>query len=189
MRLIVGLGNPGRKYAQTRHNLGFVVTGALLQKHSDSKWKNDEKHHALTQEVMINSQQITFMQPHTFMNNSGKSVRSYTDYYKISPNDIAVIYDDKDLPLGKLRVRFGGSAGGHKGIQSIIDSLGTDEFLRIRLGIGVEAQSMPTEDFVLAPFDASEEKAVRTMIDSAVETVESIIKNGLEKYLSTHHQG
>src|SRR5690606_33511849 len=108
-------------------------------------------------------------------------------YYKIPPQEIGVIYDDIALPLGKLRVRVGGSAGGHNGVKSVIEALSSDDFLRIRLGIGVEEQSLATEDFVLAPFHASEQKTVRTMIDHAVETVELIVENGLEKYLSTHH--
>lgn len=190
MKLIIGLGNPGKKYAQTRHNLGFIVTNALMQKYSDqndSRWENDDKHHALIKQIQIHNQTVKLMQPHTFMNNSGKSVQSYASYYKIESQDIAVIYDDLALPIGKLRVRFGGSAGGHKGVQSIIDHLGTDEFLRIRLGIGVEEQNVPTEDFVLASFDVAEERTVRTMIDNAVETVELLIENGVEKYLSTYH--
>lgn len=190
MKLIVGLGNPGKKYAQTRHNLGFVVTNALLQKYSDqgdSSWENDEKHHALVKQIQINNHSIKLMQPHTFMNNSGKSVQSYSSYFKVEPRDIALIYDDLALPIGKIRVRFGGSAGGHKGVKSVIDHLGTDEFLRIRLGIGIEDQHLPTEDFVLAPFDESEQRTVRTMLDNAVEAVELLIENGIEKYLSTYH--
>lgn len=190
MKLLVGLGNPGSKYAQTRHNLGFVVTNALVQKHSDqndNQWKNSKKHHALIKQITINNQEITLMQPHTFMNNSGEAVQSYAQYFKINTQDIFVIYDDLALPIGKLRVRLGGSAGGHKGVQSVIDHLGTDEFLRIRLGIGVEEQPMPTEEFVLAPFSAGEERTIRSMIDRTVEAVELIMENGIEKYLSTHH--
>lgn len=190
MKLLVGLGNPGNKYAQTRHNLGFVVTNALLQKysgHADNQWKNDDKHHALIKQLTIREQAVTLMQPHTFMNNSGKAVQSYAQYFKINTQDIFVIYDDLALPIGKLRVRFGGSAGGHNGVQSVIDYLGNDEFLRIRLGIGVEEQPMPTEDFVLAPFSAGEERTIRSMIDETVEAVELIMENGIEKYLSTHH--
>ncbi len=189
MKLLVGLGNPGTKYAQTRHNLGFVVTTALLQKYAEqdnASWENDAKHQALIKHVTIHHP-VTLMQPHMFMNNSGKAVQSYASYYKIDPGDIAVIYDDLALPIGKLRVRFGGSAGGHNGVQSIIDSLGTDQFIRIRLGIGVENQVMPTEDFVLTAFDASEEKEVRKMINTGVETVELLMENGIEKYLSTYH--
>ena len=189
MKLLVGLGNPGTKYAQTRHNLGFVVLDQLANRSEDQneKWKKEEKFQSEVFNYTLNAKPFTLLKPHTFMNNSGKAVQSYASYYKIDPQDIAVIYDDIDLPTGKLRVRFGGNAGGHRGVQSIIDSLGTDEFLRIRLGIGVDEQPTPTEDFVLSSFQPSEEKEVRKMIDNAVEAVELLIENGIEKYLSTFH--
>lgn len=191
MKLIVGLGNPGDKYFNTRHNLGFMVTTALLQKYaldSSTFWENSPKHHAVVQTISIKDRTITLLQPHTFMNNSGQAVSSYARCFNIKPEEILVIYDDVALPLGKIRVRIDGSAGGHNGVQSIIDSLGTDHFLRMRLGIGATDTQMPLENYVLAPFTEAESKIVREMVEKSTKDVELIVENGIEKYLSTYHE-
>ena len=135
--------------------------------------------------------------PGTFMNNSGAAVLYLTSYYKIDPQDLTVIYDDLDLPLGKIRIRFGGAAGGHKGVQSIIDKLGTDKFLRIRLGIGhphhhdgklKEGKShIAVEDYVLQPFAANEKSKVRHMIKEASHSLELIFEHGIDDFMSKYN--
>ncbi len=122
MKLLVGLGNPGKQYFNSRHNLGFMVTEMLLQKYNET-WKNQEKFHALVQEVLIGNHTLSLMQPHTFMNNSGKSVQSFANYFKIEPKDICVVYDDIALPIGRIRVRTDGGAGG--GGTSVDDNCDT----------------------------------------------------------------
>jgi PTH1 family peptidyl-tRNA hydrolase len=186
MKLLVGLGNPGKQYFNSRHNLGFMVTEMLLQKYNET-WKNQEKFHALVQEVLIGNHTLSLMQPHTFMNNSGKSVQSFANYFKIEPKDICVVYDDIALPIGRIRVRTDGGAGGHNGVQSIIDELGSDSFIRIRLGIGAENTELPLHDFVLAPFTENEAKTVREMVEKATQTVELLVTHGTDHYLSKYH--
>jgi PTH1 family peptidyl-tRNA hydrolase len=188
MKLIVGLGNPGENYANTRHNLGFMVLDRLAEKsHTPSTWKKDSKFESDCYTFTSDNKSYTLLKPQTFMNNSGKSVGSFANYYKVAPQDIAVVYDDLDIPLGSLRVRIGGSAGGHNGVKSIMQHLGTDEFMRIRVGIGISDQYLPSEEFVLETFHPSEKKAVEKMIKKTVEDIQLIIENGIEKYMSTHH--
>lgn len=189
MKLLVGLGNPGERYAQTRHNLGFMVLGRLADKNEDRKeaWKNDEKFQSELFSYTLNHIPYTLLKPQTFMNNSGKAVQAYASYYKIEPKDIALVYDDLDIPVGSIRVRIGGSAGGHNGVKSVIEHLGTDEFMRIRLGIGSETQYLPAEEFVLSSFHPSEKKEIEKMVKKAAEDIKLIMENGVEKYLSTHH--
>src|SRR3989344_5959569 len=143
MKLLVGLGNPGEKYRNTRHNMGFTVLDRLLEDleplsktfweparlASESVAGRGGKNLALIKKINHEGTSIILMKPKTFMNNSGIAVKNISDYYRIFPSNIYVVHDDVDLPLGKLRVRFGGAAGGHKGVESIIQSLGTDQFL------------------------------------------------------------
>ncbi len=187
MKLLVGLGNPGKQYYNTRHNLGFMVTNALLQKYGNENWENSPKHHALLKEIEIDRKSLILMQPHTFMNNSGQAVSSFARFYKIKPEEITLVYDDVALPLGALRIRTGGGSGGHNGVQSVIDSLSTDQFLRIRLGIGAENIDIPMENYVLAPFTEKESEKIRPMINQAIEAIEIICKHGVETYLSKYH--
>jgi PTH1 family peptidyl-tRNA hydrolase len=189
MKLLVGLGNPGEKYAQTRHNLGYMVLDRLAEKNEEAneKWKQEAKFHAEILHFTYNQQSYTLLKPQTFMNNSGQAVQAFASYYKIEPKDIAVVYDELDIPIGSLRVRNEGSAGGHNGVKSIIEHLGTDKFMRIRLGIGTDDRFLPAEEFVLAPFHPSERKEIEKMVEKAVEDIQLIMENGIEKYLSTHH--
>lgn len=186
MKLIVGLGNPGDKYAQTRHNLGFMVVKEVAKRMGGGAWGVEGKFKA---EVLQVSGQIILAKPQTYMNNSGMAVSLLANYFKIEPEEIIVIHDDLDLPLGKIKVRLGGAAAGHHGVESVINSLGTDKFIRIRLGIGNlqslsgehKHRSFNAEHFVLEPFSAKEMSTVRRMIKLANQELDTILAKGLEK--------
>ena len=165
IKLIVGLGNPGREYEKTRHNVGFMVLDALARKwrfgFSDhSKWKSQLGQHA----------KLHFLKPQTFMNLSGQAIQSCAQFYKIQPAEILVIYDDVALPLGKLRLRPSGSAGGHNGIKSTIQPLGSDQFPRIKIGIG-GAEQKTLSGHVLGKFSPEEQETLDKSLDRAVEAV------------------
>jgi peptidyl-tRNA hydrolase, PTH1 family len=176
MKLIVGLGNPGEKYEDTRHNLGFMVVDHLASDNtSELVWETQEK---LKSEV-VKTPDVIFAKPQTYMNNSGQAVKLLTGYYKISPEDVIVIHDDLDLMLGKIKVRQGGAAAGHHGVESIIDAIG-DSFWRVRIGIGNEKshlgehqrQSFEAEKFVIEPFLSAEKHNVKHMIKQVLETID-----------------
>lgn len=173
MKLVVGLGNPGDKYAKTRHNVGFEVINNL-QKELNITMER-EKFQGLLSEKTIDGEKVLFLKPLTFMNLSGNSIVAVVNFYKIDPKkDMIVIYDDMDLPVGKLRVKEKGSSGGHNGIKSIISHLG-DEFLRIKCGIGKPKDN--TIDFVLGQFSKSEQEEVTMMIENASKCVIDIIQD------------
>ncbi|AVQ27675.1 aminoacyl-tRNA hydrolase [Fusobacterium ulcerans] len=173
MKLIVGLGNPGDKYAKTRHNIGFEVINKL-QKDLNIIGEKD-KFQGLLSEKNIDGEKVLFLKPQTFMNLSGNSIAAVINFYKIdAKNDMIVIYDDMDLPVGKLRVKEKGSSGGHNGIKSIISHLG-DEFLRIKCGIGKSKDD--TIDFVLGQFDKSEQETVDKMIENASNCALDLVRD------------
>lgn len=186
MLLIVGLGNPGEKYQKTRHNLGFEVVGEFVSsvKHQ-VLWEKSEK---LKSEI-IKTPEIIFAKPLTYMNNSGLAVSLLTRYYKIPATDVIIIHDELDLPLGHIKIRLGGSAAGHHGIESVIAKLGTDQFIRVRLGIGNlnsqsgehKHRSFNAEHFVLDYFQPNEKSTVKRMIKLALQGIETILEKGLEK--------
>lgn len=183
MKLVVGLGNPGEKYAKVRHNLGFWVVDEIGKKMEDGRWKMEEKFKSEVMKV----RDMVFVKPQTYMNNSGMAVKLLTTYYKIPATDIIVIHDDLDLPLGKIKVRLGGAAAGHHGVESIINALGTDQFIRVRLGIGnLRTQSsehkhahIDAEKYVLESFMHSEKAQVRRMIKQAIKALEILLEKGL----------
>lgn len=192
MILIVGLGNPGPKYSKTRHNLGFMVLDKLAKKllpGSEIAWKKDEKINAEILE--IDSQKLILAKPQTFVNASGFAVTQLTRRYPpaggLDANQLFVVHDDLDLPLGKIKISKGGGAAGHKGIKSIIDQLGTQDFVRFRLGIakfGEEVSRLRVEEFVLSEFDFNELGKARIMIKKAVEAIEVALKDGLERAMN-----
>lgn len=194
MKLIVGLGNPGEKYENTRHNVGFVALDHLLQKFEKAKntvWNGDKKFKALIHELEHDGEKVILMKPQTFMNDSGRAVSDYASYFKINPEDIYVLHDELDLPLGKIRIRFGGSSAGNNGVSSIIDHLKTDKFLRIRMGIGKSQRVHATHDtseYVLGVFDASEKRKVKTMVNQAIKDVLLILSHGIDVYMSKYHK-
>ncbi len=197
MKLIVGLGNPGEKYQNTRHNIGFLALDALLEKFEPlDKTFWEGKKDLKSNIKYLRATDLMLTKPSTFMNESGTAISKVLNYYKIDPQNMIVIHDDSDLPFGKIRVRFGGASGGHRGVQSIIDTLNTDKFLRIRLGIGsptkVQSSKFKVQSsldrYVLAPFSAKERNDIRHMIKETVRTVQLILKHGLESYMSKYNK-
>jgi len=154
MKLIVGLGNPGKKYEKTRHNIGFRIIDEIIK----------------SQKSKVKSQNLLLLKPQTFMNQSGKAVKSLTTKYKIATTDVIVIHDDIDLPFGAIRVSKNISSAGHKGVQSIIDELGTQDFTRIRIGIRPDYE-MDTTEFVLNKFSREEEKQLKQIIKKLLSLV------------------
>lgn len=165
MKCIVGLGNPGKKYEKTRHNIGFMAIDALLDHYQITldkhKFNGDYTFH------MINGEKVFFLKPQTFMNVSGESIRPLLDYYQIDIEDLVVIYDDLDLPVGKIRLRETGGHGGHNGIRSTIDHLGTKQFKRIRLGIDRPKPPLTVVNYVLGDFTRKQQPAVEESIEQA----------------------
>ena len=176
MKLIIGLGNPGEKYHSTRHNIGFRIVDALRNKLEAEDWKNSDKHEALMSEAKYQGEKVLLVKPQTFMNLSGKSVASLVTFYKLDPDqDIIVCCDDKDLLFGKLREKTESGSGGHNGIKSLIDSLGTKAFHRLKFGVGHEDQQIPTDAFVLQAFTDEEEEALPKLIQESLDQILTFI--------------
>ncbi|MHB1455683.1 MAG: aminoacyl-tRNA hydrolase [Armatimonadota bacterium] len=175
-KLIIGLGNPGTEYRDTRHNIGFMAVDLIARKHHiQVKTRRNNAHIG---EGLIAEQKVILAKPMTFMNLSGQAVSALMRKYRLTPQDILIIYDDVALPLGRIRIRPDGSAGGHNGIKSIIGSLGAQDFPRIRIGIGSPNRDMI--DHVLSRFHKTEIETVREAVDRASEAVEVIFTDGLE---------
>jgi len=173
MKCIVGLGNIGRKFDLTRHNIGFMVIDELCRKHGLELDK--QKFNGLYTIATIKAEKVLLVEPMTYMNLSGEAVRPLMDYYKVTTEDILVLYDDLDMPPGRLRLRPKGSAGGHNGIRSLIQHLGTDEFKRIRIGIGRPPGRMKVPDFVLQKFSDDEMITMHRVIDRTIEACEMFL--------------
>lgn len=177
--LLVCLGNPGKEYANTRHNIGFLAADAL-EKRTGVKF-NKLKYRALTGEVTLGGQRVLVVKPQTYMNLSGEAVKLAGGFYKIPPERILVLYDDVSLPLGKLRIRASGSAGGHNGIKNIIAHLGTDAFPRIKVGVGAPQREDGLVDWVIGSFTASERKVVDEAIERALDAAACVIEHGVSE--------
>lgn len=186
MYLIVGLGNPGNKYAGTRHNIGFSAITYLSDRFRISL--NQNKHKAIFGTGYIGSEKVILAMPQTFMNLSGESVRPLADFFKIPPSNILVIFDDISLDVGQLRIRKKGSAGGHNGIKSIIQHLGTEEFPRIKIGVGEKPQGWNLADHVLARFPEEQEETVRQSLLDATDACEKIIEDSIEAAMNIYNQ-
>ncbi len=187
MKLIVGLGNPGKKYENTRHNVGFAVISDFRSQTPDfSDWKTDKKLNADVSAGKINGEKVVLVKPQTFMNESGRAVAAAAKFYKIKPTDVLVIHDDIDLPLGKIRIKKDGSSGGHRGIESIIKALASENFVRLKIGVAPETRpkNFDAADFVLKKFSKTEGKAVKEIIKKATEVVAIILKEGAEKAMN-----
>ncbi len=167
-RLIVGLGNPSPRHARNRHNIGFRVVEAIAT--SQGLKLNCTERKARVAHGLIEGQRVILAQPQTWMNESGQAVGSLARFYRISPTDILVIYDDLDIPLGTVRYRASGSSGGHRGVQSIIQHLGTDTFPRLRIGIGRPPGRMDPAAYVLQNFSPDEEIIVNEVVRLAADT-------------------
>lgn len=170
LKLIVGLGNPGKQYENTRHNIGFIVIDRLSQKLNISLTK--KKFKGLYGKGNINGQEIILLKPMTYMNLSGEAVKPFMEYFRIANENLLVIYDELDLPVGKIRLRYKGSAGGHNGIKSIINHLGSEQFNRIRIGIDRPQSGYPITDYVLGTFTKEEKEIIDKMVEKTVEACE-----------------
>lgn len=193
MKMIVGLGNPGVDYEDTRHNIGFMVIDKLAREigRDGLAWKQDDKRMAYVAKIG----DVLLVKPVTFMNNSGEAVKKLMDFYKIDSSDIWVIHDDLDLPIGKIRIRERGGTAGHNGVESIMNHVGTDKFLRFRLGIGRGKEDIKkgtdqnmghrnVVTFVLSRFTQSEAGALKKLIKYAVEAVRIALVEGIDKTMN-----
>jgi len=185
LRLVVGLGNPGQRYAGTRHNVGFMAL-ELLAKREGVRFKSMAKLQGELAEVGFGSDRLRLLMPQTFMNESGRSIRAALDWFDLSADQVLVLVDDMDLPLGRLRIRAKGSAGGHNGLKSTIQHLGTQEFARLRIGIGAPGRSAEerkarTVSHVLGSFNASEQPLLKDVLDEVLRGLELIQRQGLER--------
>ena len=197
-QLIVGLGNPEPKYEQTRHNIGFAAVDALANFYQIT-WAENRKFQAMYGEGIGATQKIRLLKPLTYMNRSGQAIRAAVDWYKLPPESVLVIYDDMDLPLGKLRLRLSGSAGGHNGMKSAIAHLKTQDFPRLRIGIGkplVKSDNdSATVSHVLGKFSVAETQLMVEALQLVVDAVQLSLKQGVEQAmnrynnLTLNHQG
>jgi len=208
MKVIVGLGNPGEKYEKTRHNLGFMTLDHFLKDFSSVQntiWSDDKK---LKSEVALidwqpkagRLERVILAKPKTYMNNSGMAVRLLMDYYKISPEDLWVVYDDLDLPVGSMKIRMGGAAAGHHGVESIMATLNTDKFWRFRMGIGLPHGNKvdedgvehehnkrtlgKVEDYVLGTFGTKDRNKIRDVIKACSTSLEVALEKGMESAMN-----
>ncbi len=191
MKLLVGLGNPGKKYEKARHNLGFMVLDALLQDLmpvEETAWEKNNKFNAL----VAKTSDLILIKPQTMMNNSGQAVAKMARFYKIEPEDIWVIHDEIDFPLGRIKIVQARGAAGHKGVESIIKELGAEEFVRFRLGISQPKENGKwkmengklAESYVLSPFGQGEKKKVRVLVKKVVKAIRYSLDKGLEKAMA-----
>jgi PTH1 family peptidyl-tRNA hydrolase len=193
MKLIVGLGNPGEKYEKTRHNLGFMIVDRFLKNFEqikDTSWENSAKFKSDIAQVEWQPkhgkmEKVILIEPKTFMNNSGMAVKIIADFYKITPENIWIINDDIDLPLGAMKIRFGGASAGPRGIESIIKQLGTDKFWRFRMGIGEkrelnDSRVKNVDNFVLGVFSGAEKGKLKELIKRGADAIEMSLEESLE---------
>lgn len=186
MILIIGLGNPGIKYEYTPHSIGFLVIDFLKKKNNFPDFRLDKKSKALISESSLSNKRIVLAKPQTFMNESGKAIAALAKKHKLKPENILVVHDDIDLPFGKLRIVKNRGPAGHKGVESIINPLGTKNFIRVRIGIRLapEKKTKNLQNFVLKKFGKEEEKILQEIIGKAATAIESFLDEGIEKAMN-----
>lgn len=197
MKLIIGLGNPGEKYEKTRHNLGFMVVEKFLKDFESVKntsWENSTKFKSDIAQIEWQPkhgilEKVILVKPKTYMNNSGLAVKIISDFYRISPDHIWIMHDDIDLPLGTMKIRFGGASAGHHGVESVIEHLGTDKFWRFRLGVGEkrelnDSRMKNVDDFVLGTFTGQEKGRLKDVIKRGVNAIETSLEDGMESAMN-----
>ncbi len=185
MKMIVGLGNPGRRYANTRHNMGWEALDRVAE--AAGIKVNVNRYHGLTGMGMIDGEKVILVKPLTYMNLSGDCVQPLAAYYKIPPEDILVICDDVNLPLGRIRFRKSGSAGGHNGLKSLIGRLGSDAFPRLRLGVGSPEAGIDLVDHVLMPFFGEDAEKAEELGKKAAEAVLCFLTEGPDKVMNEYN--
>lgn len=186
MKCIVGLGNPGRKYEKTRHNVGFMAIDRIAASLGTSL--NEKKFKCDYSTVLWRGEKVLLVEPQTFMNLSGEGVRPLIDYFKIKPEDVIVVFDDLDLPTGKIRLREKGGHGGHNGIRSLIQHLGTKEFKRVRIGIGRPIEQMAVVDYVLQKFSKDEMIDIDQAIDQVSRAVETYVADNFNSAMNKYNK-
>lgn len=186
MYVIAGLGNPDKKYENTRHNIGFDAIDALAQKYDIDV--SVRKHRAFCGKGVINGHKVVLVKPQTYMNLSGESLRSVLEYYKADPeSELLVLFDDISLDVGRIRIRKKGSAGGHNGIKNIIANLNTQDFARIKIGVGEKPKGMDLADYVLGRFSKAEREAVDEAVQNAVEAVADILDGNTDAAMNRYN--
>jgi PTH1 family peptidyl-tRNA hydrolase len=186
MRLVVGLGNPGERYRRTRHNIGFMVMDALASRAAMRRWRME--HEAWVTDAVFADERLLLVKPQTYMNRSGAAVAPLLDAYGGGLMDLLVVVDDVALPLTTLRIRSRGSHGGHNGLRSLVDTLGGDEFVRIRLGVRRGDLPEDLADYVLSPFEEEEVLLVQEMVGRAVDAVECILLDGVQAAMNRYNR-
>ena len=189
MRLIVGLGNPGREYRETRHNVGFRVVDEIVRRHGLTLAMAPSQVPEAFIAKKFGAAPLLVAKPLTFMNRSGDAVAALSRYYDIAPADLLIVVDEVALPFGRLRARPRGSAGGHNGLKSVIDRLGTTEFSRLRLGVGRGDSRRDLADHVLSKFETDEEAVLDQFITRAADAAEMFAAAGIEKVMNTYNPG
>ena len=185
MKIVVGLGNPGSQYKETRHNIGFQVVDELARRWNAGAWKKRyeaevSEHRAIGPVLLV--------KPQTYMNLSGTAVREAAKFYKTPPAEIVVVHDDLDLPAGRLRIRERGGSGGHRGIESILTQLGSDEFVRVRFGVGRPPSGWDSADYVLGRFAPEEQDLIREAVTKAADAIEMILKEGAAPAMNRYNR-
>jgi len=186
MKIIVGLGNPGKKYERTRHNAGFMAVDGLARNlHTDI---NQEKHRAFIVKARLDTEDTVLVKPQTYMNESGRAITAILRDTYTGVSDLIVLHDELDLPLGSVRIKIGGGHGGHNGLRSIIELVGSSDFIRVRLGIGRPDPGVDAADYVLSPFLAEERQLLPDVMARAVEAVRIIILEGPNRAMNIFNQ-
>lgn len=183
--MIAGLGNPGAEYAQTKHNVGFMLVDALADRLNAPAWKED--FFSAVTEVRIGGEKVFLVKPLTYMNNSGEAVGPMLSYYKMTADDLTVVHDDMDIPAGTVRIRKKGSSGGHNGIKSIIAHVGGENFARVRIGVGRPPAGWTVINHVLAPFLAEDAPKIREAIGYLLPAVECIVTDGVDLAMNRYN--
>jgi len=184
--ILVGLGNPGREYENTRHNMGFMVIDRLAKKWGVGLQKM--RYRSLVGEGRFNEKKVVLVKPQTYMNNSGIAVASFVRFHKPALEQVLVVFDDLDLPFGSLRFRPSGGSSGQKGMQSIIDQIGNDGFPRLRVGVGRPPGRMEASDYILRPFKKSEQETLEMVLLASADAIETFLREGLEKCMTVYNR-
>lgn len=176
MKLVVGLGNPGARYAGTRHNVGFMVADRLHAAGRGSSFA--DRFDGRLARVSLDGQEVLLLEPQTFMNRSGRAVAAAASFHGLGPEDLLVVHDDLDLDFGTVRVKVGGGSGGHRGLESCFEALGTRDFARVRVGIGRPGPDLDPVDYVLSPFDEGQRAALAGVVDLAADAAREVVRAG-----------
>ena len=185
MKIIAGLGNPGAEYARTKHNVGFMLVDALAERLGVDAWR--EKFNELVAEGRIGAQKVLLVKPLTYMNESGRALAPLLDWYKLAPEELIVVHDDMDIAVGTIRLRRKGSAGGHNGIKSLLAHIGSEDFSRVRIGIGRPLPGWTVVRHVLAPFSAEDGPKVHEAIAYLLPAVECIVTDGIDMAMNRYN--